>query len=155
MSLGKFDRAIEIGNEIVANHPLMTERFTSNKSKPRTNLMHDLHSVEAKLDMNNTEGIFYTSSYPDVVGSVQIFTMRNGVPSWNTGGQGTDVYKRQLLILAAKITMAPCIRIQSMPYESARSYPNTFFSSEFFASILYLPLALVLNPSVFSKSACC
>ena len=89
MSLGKFDRAIEIGNEIVANHPLMTERFTSNKSKPRTNLMHDLHSVEAKLDMNNTEGIFYTSSYPDVVGSVQIFTMRNGVPSWNTGGQGT------------------------------------------------------------------
>lgn len=89
MSLGKFDRAIEIGNEIVANHPLMTERFTSNKNKARTNLMHDLHSVEAKLDMSNTEGIFYTSSYPDIDGSVRIYTMRCGVPSWNTGGQGT------------------------------------------------------------------
>lgn len=89
MSLGKFDRAIEIGNEITANHPLMTERFTSNKNKARTNLMHDLHSVEAKLDMSNTEGIFYTSSYPDIDGSVRIYTMRCGVPFWNTGGQGT------------------------------------------------------------------
>ena len=89
MSLGKFDRAIKIGNEITANHPLMTERFTSNKNKARTNLMHDLHSVEAKLDMSNTEGIFYTSSYPDIDGSVRIYTMRCGVPSWNTGGQGT------------------------------------------------------------------
>lgn len=58
------------------------------------------------------------------------------------------------LIFAAKIAIAPCIRIQFMPYESARSYPNTFFSSEFLASILYLTLALVLNLSVFSKSAC-
>lgn len=89
MSLGKFDRAIEIGNTIVANHPLMTKRFTTNQTKARTNLMHDLHSIEAKLDMSNTEGIFYTSSYPDVVGSERIWTMRCGVPSWNTGGQGT------------------------------------------------------------------
>ena len=49
MCLGDFDRAIEIGKEIVANHPLMTARFTSNKNKPNTNLMHDLHSVEAKM----------------------------------------------------------------------------------------------------------
>lgn len=89
MSLCKFDRAIEVGQEIVKRHPLMTERFTSNQNKPHTNLMHDLHSIEAKLDMSNTEGIFYTSSYPDVVGSVRIQTMRNCVPSWNTGGQGT------------------------------------------------------------------
>ncbi|MDR1098256.1 MAG: RagB/SusD family nutrient uptake outer membrane protein [Tannerella sp.] len=89
MSLGKFDRAIEIGHEIVSRHPLMKQRFTVNQNKPRTNLMHDLHSIEAKLDRNNMEGIFYTASYPDVVGSVRIFTMRCGVPSWNTGGQGT------------------------------------------------------------------
>lgn len=88
MSLGKFDRAIEVGKEIVAVHPLMTERFTPNMTKPRTNLMHDLHSVEAKLDMNNTEGIFYAVSYPDIIGSARIMTMRNGVPSWNTGGAG-------------------------------------------------------------------
>lgn len=45
MCLGDFDRAIEIGKEIVANHPLMTARFTSNKNKPNTNLMHDLHNA--------------------------------------------------------------------------------------------------------------
>ena len=89
MSLCKFDRAIEIGNEVASRHPLMTERFTTNQTKERTNLMHDLHSVEAKLDMSNTEGIFYTASYPDVIGSVRVYTMRCGVPSWNTGGQGT------------------------------------------------------------------
>jgi hypothetical protein len=89
MSLGKFDRAVEVGQEVVSRCPLMTQRFTVNQNKPRTNLMHDLHSIEAKLDRNNTEGIFYTASYPDVVGAVRIFTMRCGVPSWNTGGQGT------------------------------------------------------------------
>lgn len=59
MSLGDFDRAIEIGKEVVARHPLMTQRFTANQNKPNTNLMHDLHSVEAKIDMSNTEGIMF------------------------------------------------------------------------------------------------
>ena len=49
--LGDFDRAIEVGKEIVGRHPLMTARFTGNQNKPNTNLMHDLHSVEAKMDM--------------------------------------------------------------------------------------------------------
>lgn len=85
MTLGDFDRAIEVGKEIVANHPLMTSRFTVNQSKARTNLMHDLHSVEAKLDMNNTEGLMYVVAYPEVDGSDRIQTMRNGVPFWNGG----------------------------------------------------------------------
>ena len=55
--MGHFDRSIEIGKEVIAANPLMTERFTTNKTKPNTNLMHDLHSVEAKMDMSNTEGI--------------------------------------------------------------------------------------------------
>ena len=59
MSLGDFDRAIEIGKEIVAIHPLMTERFTANQSKSGTNLMHDLHSVEAKLDASALLGCAY------------------------------------------------------------------------------------------------
>lgn len=88
-SLGKFDRAIEVGKEIIAKHPLMDHRFTANRNKPGTNLMYDLHSIEAKLDMSNTEGIFYTASYPDIEGAIRIESMRNGVPSWNTGGQGT------------------------------------------------------------------
>ena len=98
MALGKWDRAIEVGKEIVAKHPLMTERFTSNKNKSRTNLMHDLHSVEAKLDMGNTEGLMYVVAYPEVDGSDRIRTMRNGVPFWNSGNvktpdgaQGTSV----------------------------------------------------------------
>lgn len=85
MTLGDFDRALEIGKEIVAIHPLMTNRFTANQSKPRTNLMHDLHSVEAKLDMSNTEGLMYVVAYPEVDGSDRIQTMRNGVPFWNGG----------------------------------------------------------------------
>jgi hypothetical protein len=86
MSLADFDRAIQIGNEVVAAHPLMRSRFTSNRSKPNTNLMFDLHSVEAKLDVSNTEGLMYVVAYPEVEGSDRIQTMRNGVPFWNNGG---------------------------------------------------------------------
>ena len=85
MTLGDFDRALEIGKEIVANHPLMTNRFKANQSKAHTNLMHDLHSVEAKLDMSNTEGLMYVVAYPEVDGSDRIQTMRNSVPFWNGG----------------------------------------------------------------------
>ena len=89
MALGHFDRAIEVGKEIATAHPLMTQRFTANKTKSRTNLMHDLHSVEAKLDMSNTEGLMYVVSYPEVDGSDRIATMRNGVPFWNSGSVRT------------------------------------------------------------------
>ena len=85
MCLGDFDRAIEVGKEIVAKHPLMTERFTTNKTKPSTNLMHDLHSVEAKMDMSNTEGLMYVVSYPETEGSEKMFTMRNALPYWAKG----------------------------------------------------------------------
>ncbi|WP_085535012.1 RagB/SusD family nutrient uptake outer membrane protein [Massilibacteroides vaginae] len=78
--LGFNDEAIKIGQDIVAKHPLMTERFTINKSKPNTNLMHDLHSVEAKLDMTNTEGLMYIVSYPNVTGSLSSQLMRNTLP---------------------------------------------------------------------------
>ena len=80
LSLGFYDQAIEIGEAIVAQHPLMTERFTANRTKPNTNLMHDLHSVEAKLDMSNTEGLMYIVAYPNVVGSFRSELMRNMLP---------------------------------------------------------------------------
>lgn len=89
MALGDFDRAIEVGKEIVAAHPLMKNRFTVNQSKAHTNLMHDLHSVEAKLDMSNTEGLMYVVAYPEVDGSDRICTMRNGVAFWNSGAVKT------------------------------------------------------------------
>ncbi len=85
MALTDFDRAIAVGTEIVAKHPLMRNRFTANKSKPNTNLMFDLHSVEAKLDMSNTEGLMYVVAYPEIEGSDRIQSMRNGVPFWNSG----------------------------------------------------------------------
>lgn len=80
ISLGFYDKAIEIGKSIVAIHPLMTERFTPNKTKPHTNLMHDLHSVDAKLDMGNTEGLMYIVSYPNAQGSISSQLMRNTLP---------------------------------------------------------------------------
>lgn len=86
MALSDFDRAITVGKEIVAKHPLMRTRFTSNRNKPNTNLMFDLHSVEAKLDMSNTEGLMYVVAYPEAEGSDRIQTMRNAVPFWNNGG---------------------------------------------------------------------
>lgn len=85
MALTDFDRAIEIGKEITAKHPLMTQRFTSNQTKPNTNLMFDLHSVEAKLDMTNTEGLMYVVAYPEIEGSAAMQIMRNIVPFWNSG----------------------------------------------------------------------
>lgn len=86
MALADFDRAIAVGKEIVAAHPLMKNRFTSNQGKPNTNLMFDLHSVEAKLDMSNTEGLMYIVAYPEAEGSDRIQTMRNAVPFWDGGG---------------------------------------------------------------------
>lgn len=85
MCLGNFDRAIEVGKEIVASHPLMTERFTTNQTTENTNLMHDLHSIEAKLDMTNTEGLMYVVSYPETEGSDKMQTMRNALPYWAKG----------------------------------------------------------------------
>ncbi|MDH6535555.1 RagB/SusD family nutrient uptake outer membrane protein [Parabacteroides sp. 52] len=105
MALGDFDRAIELGKEIVAKHPLMTARFTANKSKPNTNLMHDLHSVEAKMDMANTEGLMYVVAYPEAEGSARIELMRNGVPYWAAGYITTpDSKKGTAIYLAADET---------------------------------------------------
>lgn len=80
ISLGNFDQAITIGQSIVAIHPLMTKRFTSNQIKPNTNLMHDLHSVEAKTDMSNTEGLMYIVNFPNVQGSITSQLQRNTLP---------------------------------------------------------------------------
>lgn len=98
MCLGQFEKAIAIGREIVAQHPLMTNRFTSTQAN-HPNLMFDLHSVEAKLDMSNTEGLMYVVAYPEVDGSDRIQLMRNAVAFWNSstgcrtpdGKTGTNV----------------------------------------------------------------
>lgn len=89
MALCDFDRAIAVGRELTATYPLMRDRFTPNKSKPNTNLMFDLHSIEAKLDMTNTEGLMYVVAYPEVEGSDAMEIMRNGVPFWNSGNVKT------------------------------------------------------------------
>lgn len=85
MALCDFDKAITLGKEIVKRNPLMTNRFTTNKNIENTNIMFDLHSVEAKIDMSNTEGLLYVVSYPEVEGSARIELMRNAVPFWNHG----------------------------------------------------------------------
>ncbi len=84
MANGNFDRAIEISQKIVAKHPLMTTRFTTNQNKPGTNLMWDLHSVDAKLDFSNTEGIMYFVMYPEQVNSELSKKMRIMLPYWDS-----------------------------------------------------------------------
>lgn len=89
MAVGDFDRAIAVGKEVVGRHPLMTGRFTGNQTKSNTNLMHDLHSVEAKIDMSNTEGIMYVVAHPTTTPldkDNRIYTMRNALPYWAKGG---------------------------------------------------------------------
>jgi hypothetical protein len=86
MATGDFDRALQVGQEIVAKHPLMTSRFTSNKTKANTNLMFDLHSVEAKSDPTNTEGLMYVVCYPNIAQDIErSYTMRNSLPYWAKG----------------------------------------------------------------------
>ena len=85
-SLGDFQRALQVGREILANpnYALMTERFGPHQNVPRTNLMHDLHSVNAKLNMNNREGLMFVVSDPlETVGSLRSHTMRNFGPGWD------------------------------------------------------------------------
>lgn len=93
MALCEFDRAIEIGKQITSKHPLMRDRFTPGKNKPNTNLMFDLHSIEAKLDMSNTEGLMYVVAFPESgeenSDGQRVKTMRNGVPFWNSGNVKT------------------------------------------------------------------
>ena len=51
--------------------------------------MHDLHSVEAKIDMSNTEGIMYVVAHPTTTPldkDNRIYTMRNALPYWAKGG---------------------------------------------------------------------
>ena len=131
MSLLDFDRAIAIGKEIVAIHPLMKERFTSNKTRPNTNLMFDLHSVEAKLDGANTEGLMYVVSFPGVDGSDRIRTMRNGVPFWNNGGIKTPDGKTGTSIILAPNEVDPSFDLnKNYGRGIGRLRPTWYFSNQ-------------------------
>ena len=64
---------------------MMTARFGKDKNDPQKNLQFDLHSVEAKLDMSNTEGLMYVVSYPGMENCKRSQTMRNATPYWAKG----------------------------------------------------------------------
>jgi hypothetical protein len=75
--LGHYDAAIQLGQPIVEEHPLMTERLNYTLPQPVTNLMFDLHCVEAKLDPRNKEGLMYIVSYPSIGTSMRSLIGRN------------------------------------------------------------------------------
>ncbi|MCF0168520.1 MAG: RagB/SusD family nutrient uptake outer membrane protein, partial [Bacteroidales bacterium] len=85
MCRAEWDKAIAIGKEIVAKYPMMTARFGKDKNDPQKNLQFDIHSVEAKLDMSNTEGLMYVVSYPGMENCKRSQTMRNATPYWAKG----------------------------------------------------------------------
>lgn len=135
MALEDFDRAIQVGNEIVSKHPLMRERFTANRNKPNTNLMFDLHSVEAKTDVGNTEGLMYVVAYPEAEGSARIQTMRNAVPFWNNGNIKTpDGQTGTSINLAAGETAADMDLNKSYGRGIGRLRPTWYFSNSIWRS---------------------
>ena len=84
-SLLDFQRAIEVGEEIVRLNPMMRARFGPNQDDPRTTLMHDLHSTAGMLAAANTEGLLYVVSCPTTpvggaTGNERTFLMRNTHP---------------------------------------------------------------------------
>lgn len=81
---GRYDRALEVGREIVAAHPMIYTKQFDNTSG---NLMLDLHSRAAKSSIANTEILHVVVSTLDTKdqGSDRVYTMRNGVPYWANG----------------------------------------------------------------------
>ena len=99
-SLLNFDRALEIGREIVRAHPLMTARFGNFQHMPRTTLMHDLHNPHNMAIPANTEGIHLILNNPDGIpgadGNFTMHIMRDLLPfwqsaMWNAPGQGAGM----------------------------------------------------------------
>ena len=86
MSLCKWDEAIAVGKAIIAANPMMTKRFTSKKTSDDSNLMLELHSVEGKLDMSNTEGIHYVMNVTGIAEDQErCQSMRTATPYWAKG----------------------------------------------------------------------
>lgn len=81
---GRYDRALEVGREIVAAHPMIYTKQFDNTSG---NLMLDLHSRAAKSSIANTEILHVVVSTLDTKdqGSDRIQSMRNAVPYWANG----------------------------------------------------------------------
>ena len=84
MVTGRYDRALEVGREIVAAHPMI---YTQQFDNTAGNLMLDLHSRAAKSSIANTEILHVVVSTLDTKdqGSDRVYTMRNGVPYWANG----------------------------------------------------------------------
>ena len=79
--------------------------------------------------------------------STALYRVINGVKEGKIRANIPHLDSSRSLIIrftfAANIVIAPCICMASIPYDSARAYPKTFFNSAFFASILN-PSSLVL-----------
>lgn len=83
MANQKFDEAIKVGKEIIEANPLQTARLDA---KSYANLQLDLHSVNAKLNPANTEGLLYVVNVPNLANdSERSQTMRNALPYWAKG----------------------------------------------------------------------
>lgn len=86
MCLGEWENAKNVGTAIINANPLMTKRFTSTKGSDQSNLMLELHSVEGKLSLENTEGLYYAfnvTGFPDDQERCQ--SMRTATPYWAKG----------------------------------------------------------------------
>ena len=99
-SLLNFERAIQLGEQIIAAHPMMTNRFGQFQHLPRTTLMHDLHHPLNMVSGANTEGIHLIINNPNepegTAGNQSMLIMRDLLPfwqsaMWNAPGQGAGM----------------------------------------------------------------
>lgn len=87
MANQKWDEAIAVGKAIIAANPMMTTRMDS---KNYANLQLDLHSVSAKTNTSNTEGLHYVVNITGYANDVErCYTMRNATPYWAKGAAVT------------------------------------------------------------------
>lgn len=87
MANQKWDEAIKVGQEIIQANPMMTKRMDT-KNYP--NLQLDLHSIAAKTNTANTEGLLYVVNITGYANdSERSNTMRNATPYWAKGAAVT------------------------------------------------------------------
>lgn len=82
MANQKWDEALAVGKAIIAANPLQTTRL----NKSAANLQLDLHSIEAKMNPGNTEGLLYVVNITGYANDIERSnTMRNATPYWAKG----------------------------------------------------------------------
>ena len=143
-SLLNFNRALEIGREIVAAHPMVMTRGTIPQVPgPRTTLMHDLHSPGGMMSASNSEAIHMIVSNPEGgPGASTMHIMRDLLPFWQS-----PFWNVPGLAPTAGMSMNPDVGFSTPNYNLrygrgiARARPSHFYLFDVWDMDYSLPIA--------------